>query len=216
MASETRIDLCAVCMADLPRDRVACATCAQPVAIASTSCGKCLRSPPPFARTIAALRYASPVDALIADVKFHGRLASVRILGSLLAHSVQQAYVDDALPDLIVPVPLSLRRLLQRGHDQAALLARRLGRELEIPNALNRVRRSRHTAPQSELDARARQRNLVGAFAIAKPVAGLHVALVDDVLTTGATVREVARVLCAGGATRVDVWVAARTPDPTE
>ena len=214
LASGLRIDLCAVCAADLPRDRFTCATCARPLPRAVQRCGACLRPRPPFTRTVAALRYAAPVDALVADVKFHNRLASARILGTLLTAAVRAAYHDDLLPDLVVPVPLSLHRLLRRGHDQAALLARHVARDLGLPCAVAAVARVRHTAPQSRLRSRARQRNLVGAFAVRKTVTGRHVAVVDDVLTTGATVREVALALRRAGAARVDVWVAARTPEP--
>jgi ComF family protein len=208
------LDLCATCVADLSWNMHACRTCALPVLPPATQCGPCAARPPPFTRCIAPLRYEREARTLIADVKFHGRLESLRILASLLAARVRADYTGDALPELLVPVSAGWRRLLSRGHDQAELLARHVSAELGSPPVRRLLRRVRQTRPQTGLDAAARRRNVRGAFVLRAQPSATHVALVDDVVTTGATAAEAARLLRRGGVARVDVWAAARTPPP--
>ena len=227
-------DLCDVCDSDLPRSLVACRRCGLPLAVAAESCSRCAAQAPNLDRTIAALLYAPPVDALIADVKFHGRLTTAPLLAALLADAVHAAYAHDAFPDAVVPVPLSLRRLLWRGHDQAELLARQLlaqlnaapirvhrdgdspdgqqpaSRTVQLANGL--LQRTKHTRAQSGETIAARQRNLHNAFTATRSSPFSHVALVDDVFTTGATLNAAALALRSAGVTRVDAWVVARTP----
>ncbi len=225
-------DLCDICDSDLPRSVAACRRCALPLARAAATCSRCATQAPNLDRTIAALMYAPPVDALIADVKFHGRLSTAPLLAALLADAVQLGYAKDTLPQAVVPVPLSLRRLMHRGHDQAELLARQTLARLradarsdgcnprptpQLANGL--LQRTKHTRPQSGETFAARQRNLTNAFSVppnafkasASPPF-THVALVDDVFTTGATLNAAALALRAVGMTRVDAWVVARTP----
>ena len=206
-AGQPGLDLCAACQAELAWNRCACARCGVPLPRPAPACGACLRSPPPFAATFAPWTYAFPLDRLLPRFKFHGDLAA----GALVAGRLAEALRDAPRPDALVPVPLHRRRLRERGYDQALELARPLARALGLPLLAGGLRRERATAAQSDLDAKARRRNVRGAFAV---VAGTrwpaHVALVDDVMTTGATLRECARVLRAAGVARVDVWVAAR------
>lgn len=202
------LPLCEPCAATLPWQGRACARCAQPLPGGSL-CPRCLRRPPPQRYAFAALRYAPPVDRLVGSLKFGRRLAHARLLGALAAAALETA----PLPPLtaLVPVPLHRSRLRRRGFDQALELAREIGRRRGVP-VWDGVRRVRATPAQSELSAAARRRNLRGAFALrAAPPAGT-LAVVDDVMTTGATVEALARALLAGGAEAVVVLVAARTP----
>lgn len=209
-----QLDLCDTCLADLPKNSWACTSCALPIVPPATRCGPCAASPPAFTRTIAALRYEREVTTLIADIKFHGRLSSVRVLAALLARAVRAAYVTDPLPDLLVPATPAWTRLLMRGHDQAELLARHVARELGMRTPLRLIRRQRRTRPQTGLAAAARRSNVRGAFSLRQTPDVDHVAIVDDVVTTGATVAEITALLLRGGVRRVDVWAAARTPLP--
>jgi ComF family protein len=201
-------DLCAACAIALPWNRSACPRCALPTPHGD-SCGECLQSPPPVATTLAAFVYGFPLDRLVPRFKFHQDLAAGRLLAELMAQGLATA----ARPDAIIPVPLHATRLRARGYDQALELARPIGRMLEVPVLADALLRRRATAPQSELDAVARRRNLRGAFAVhAGTMVPAHVALVDDVMTTGATLHAAAKALLRTGVKRVDAWVCARAP----
>ena len=162
-----------------------------------------------------AFGYQPPVDDLIRDLKYRGITPNSRVLGVLLA----QAVLDEraiSLPRLLVPVPLHDARLRERGFNQAAAIARYAGRMLGIPLAPFVVKRVRDTPSQTSLSEAERHRNVRGAFAIrnARALRRLldagHVAVVDDVMTTGSTLAEVKRVLLAAGVRRVDLWAVAR------
>jgi len=201
-------DLCTPCRAALPWNRSACASCGLPMALPASDCGQCLNAPPPFTATRAALVYGFPLDRLLPRFKFHGDLAAGRVLSELLCESL----VDAEKPQALLPVPLHRSRLRERGYDQALELAKAVARRTGVPLLSSALRRSRATARQSELDLSARQRNLRGAFGLAERDLPTHVALIDDVMTTGATLRECAQTLLRGGVRRVDVWVVARAP----
>ena len=200
-------DLCVACRGAMPFNRVACRRCALPLPAHGT-CGPCLRSPPPFAASTAALVYRFPADQLLPRFKFHGDLAAGRLLSQLMV----EALAEVPRPGALVPVPLHPSRLRQRGYDQALELARPLARAFGLPLCSESLQRVRLTAPQSELDAASRRHNVRSAFAARGAGLPGHVALVDDVMTTGATLAECARALQRAGVSRVDVWVAARAP----
>jgi ComF family protein len=176
-------------------------------------CGACLREPPPFETAHCVADYAFPWDRLIADCKFHGRAE----LAALFAHRLVDAVAGAARPALIVPVPLTPARLAERGYNQAWEVARRLARRLDIAARADVLLRVHGTAHQAELTRAQRLENPRGAFMVAPHrralLAGRRVALVDDVLTTGATAREATHALLRAGAAAVDVWVVARTPE---
>jgi len=163
--------------------------------------------------TMVALRFASPADDLIRQLKYHGVYANARVLGVLLAQAVSKRAAP--LPRLLVPVPLHAARLRERGFNQAVALARYAGRMLKVPIAPGVVRRARDTPSQTSLSVDERHRNVRGAFAVSgaralrRLSAAGHVAIVDDVITTGSTVAELKRVLLAAGVGRVDVWAVA-------
>ncbi|WP_372017022.1 ComF family protein [Pseudoxanthomonas sp. 10H] len=201
------LDLCPACLEGLPVQRAACLRCAVPLATAGT-CGRCLQHPPPLAAAHAALLYAAPMDRLVPRFKFHRDLAAGRLLAQLMAH----AFAGCDRPQALVPVVLHQRRLRGRGYDQALELARPLAAILRLPLRTDLLRRVRDTPAQSQLDAAARRRNLRGAFEVAGGDLPAHVALVDDVMTTGATLHAAAIALRRAGVARVDAWVCARVP----
>lgn len=211
MAGAAGRDLCAGCAADFATNAVCCPRCALPLPVPAPLCGECLKHEPPFARAWAPFRYEHPLDLLEARFKFHADLAAGRVLSSLMIERAA-VHVPDR-PDLLVPVPLHAARLRERGYNQALELARPLARVFGIPLHTEALRRTRATPPQTGLDAKTRRRNLRDAFAIAASARlPEHVALIDDVMTTGATLRECARVLRRAGVARVDVWALARAP----
>lgn len=207
------LDLCSGCRADLPYNHPACNRCANPlpnISGLSPTCGDCLRVPPAFESLFAPLLYRPPVDFLIKELKFHHRLAAARLLGELWAEALAQR--PDPLPECLIPVPLHASRLRERGFNQALELAHPLCRRLDLPLAAHGVRRVRPTAPQSELAAPDRQANVHGAFVVRSDIQAHHVAILDDVVTTGSTVAELARLLKAKGVEKIEVWACARTP----
>lgn len=207
----TGLACCAHCQGDLPWLTGCCAGCALPLAAETASlCGRCAAGDRPFRRTYAAFRYEWPVDTLIKGLKYRGRLADGRLLGQLLAQHL--ASRNAPRPETVVPLPLHDRRLRRRGFNQAGEIARQLAADLGLPVRYDLLVRRRETAPQPGLSAAARRRNLQGAFAC-RPRSGLrHVALVDDVVTTTATVTAAAACLRRAGVERVDVWAVARAP----
>ena len=203
------LDLCPGCAADLPRAAHACRRCARPLPPAAPPvCGHCRRRPPPYQACIAGLLYRPPADQLVLGLKFAQRLGHAPLLAALLAEIASGA----DRPQALVPVPLHRNRLRQRGFNQSLEIARPLARHLDLPLAPRVLARVRPTQPQSGLDARGRSRNVRGAFICTAEVSDRHLALVDDVITTGSTVAEAARALLRAGASRVDVWAASRTP----
>lgn len=205
------LGLCRGCRDELPWLGRACPVCALPLP-ANGPCGACQRRPPPYHRLTAAFHYGSPIAELIHGLKFHGIISHARLLGELMAERLAQTM--EGRPRLIVPVPLHRQRLHHRGYNQALELARHLARRLDIPLDYRCCQRVVATAPQSELTAQARRRNVRDAF-LARWRPGLeHVAVVDDVVTTGHTVAAVARSLEAAGAQRLEVWVCARVSPP--
>jgi len=202
------LDLCPACAATLPWHRSACRQCALPLP-APGICGGCLVRPPPLHSTHAAFLYGAPLDRLLPRFKFHQDLAAGRLLSQLMA----EAFAPLPPPHALVPVPLHRARLRRRGYDQALELARPLARALGLPLRVDLLRRVRDTAAQSELDAAMRRRNLRDAFAAPAGAAlPMHVVLVDDVMTTGATLHAAAIALRRAGVRRVDAWVCARVP----
>ena len=153
------------------------------------------------------------VQAWLHKLKFHHGSIEARVLGELLAGAVRDSYQGQALPEVSVPVPLSLRRLARRGHNQALTIATTTARRLGLPVSRIAVRRTRHTPPQTARGHEARQSNVAQAFK-SKAWCGSRVAVVDDVMTTGATATEIAATILDAGATAVHVWVTARTPPP--
>ena len=205
------VDLCSDCAADLPRNELACQVCAEPLASISADarvCGACLSDPPAFCGSFVPFHYSYPLDHLVQGLKFRNELACGRVLGRLFARAAVAHGVS--LPEAIVPVPLAPRRFRQRGYNQASELALAIRRELGVAVRADVVIRQRETAQQAGLDRKARRRNVRGAFAASASLHARHIAILDDVVTTGSTVRELAAVLQQAGAERVVLWAVAR------
>jgi ComF family protein len=220
LCSESTEDIrpiCLACEADLPWLGDHCDTCALPMPSSGLTCGQCLQQPPAFQQVIAPWTYSFPIDSLITRFKHSAKWPLGRLLAELLAQSLHYRF-DEALarPEALVPVPLAVERLRQRGFNQATMLARWLSERLGIPCDERLLQRTQDTSAQQALKADARRKNLRHAFALMPEasIRGRHLALVDDVLTTGATAQALARLLMEAGAARVDIYCLARTPKP--
>ena len=206
--------VCALCVARFAPLLPRCRRCAIEVPASTSLCGACLTDPPPFERALAAVDYAHPWDGLITQFKFHSALDLAPALTQQLLDTFHRG--SDPTPALLLPIPLSAQRLRERGYNQAWELARRLARALNCRTDASLLLRVKDTPHQLALAPDKRAGNVRAAFAVEPgrraELAGATVTLVDDVMTTGATVSEAARVLLQAGAAQVQVWVVARTP----
>ncbi|MCK5383099.1 MAG: ComF family protein [Gammaproteobacteria bacterium] len=209
-ASATGLCLCQPCRNEAPWLANVCARCSLPLAASrdDSLCGRCQKQAPMFDATTALFHYRPPVDYLIKRLKFSSELAIVPLLSGLLANRL--ASRDASLPELLLPVPLHRSRLQERGFNQATELARAVAGLLEIRTTHRLCRRNRKTEPQSLLTHNARRLNLRNAFTVNSDRMPGHVAIIDDVMTTGHTANELARALKGAGVRRVEVWVIAR------
>jgi ComF family protein len=202
--------LCGACRADLPWHRLPqCPQCAI-LTPDGQVCGACLKHPPAFDRSRAALAYAFPLDRLIPRLKYNGQLAIAPALGECLADAV----APGPAPDCLVPMPLHARRIRERGFNHATEIAREAAKRLDLPLDAESCQRIRDTPPQMGLKHDARRRNVRGAFICTGDVRGKRIALVDDVMTTGTSLDELAATLKQAGALEVETWVVARTLPP--
>ena len=199
--------------------RLRCTVCAVPLSAtrwathARYRCADCIVEPPPFDATFALADYRAPLDTLAVGLKFRARLMLASEFAQRLGRLAQDAWQDESdWPDVIAPVPLAGQRLTERGYNQAWQIAKPLARSLQVRSDATLLQRVIHTAPQSRLDLDARRLNVGRAFRVAQAVRGLHVGIVDDVMTTGATLEALAHTLKAAGARRVTNFVALRTP----
>ena len=206
-------DICHPCQLELPWNRLHCRLCAVPMPNDGQLCGQCQTQSPAFTEVVAPFAYGFPVDSLIPAYKYRGQLTYSRLLSHLLTEALRVHYQNRTLPDCLVPMPLHHTRMARRGFNQATELARPVARALSRPMMANVLLRHRATQTQKGLSASDRRRNLRGAFSCRRVelIAGRHVALIDDVMTTGATVEEASRTLLAAGARQVSVWCVART-----
>lgn len=206
--------ICGPCLGRFAQPRPRCARCALPVTGGVTTCGRCLRAPPPIDACLAALDYGYPWSAVVAQFKFKGQPGWARALSAMLART-EGVRETIAGCDIAVPMPLSRERLARRGFNQAHELARRIAPRRKVEPLL--LLRVRDTPPQATLDRAARLANMRGAFAVdplrAAEVRGLRITLVDDVMTSGASIFAAAETLRAAGCASVRAIVLARTPE---
>lgn len=211
-ATQTVIDICVRCIEDLPPNVAACVQCAEQLPVTGREtelCGACLRRPLPLHQAYCAYRYSYPVDHLIRALKYRGRLAYARVLGKLLAQSLAAGRVAP-WPEILIPVPLAAQRFRERGFNQAIEVGVEVAKHLRIPMRNDLLVRQRPTSEQAGLDRIGRRKNVRGAFAMQAKLPAKHVGIVDDVITTGSTVNEIAKVLRRAGAQRIEVWAVAR------
>ncbi len=206
--------VCADCVQRHAAFKRRCVGCAISVAPGVQRCGACITAPLPFALAVAAVDYGFPWSGLVAALKFHAALDLCDGLAQLLADAVRHSVVP--LPPLVLPVPLGADRQAERGMNQSWELARRVATRLQLRSQASLLTRRVETPHLADLPRDERARAIRGAFGLAPgataTLRGTHVALVDDVMTTGATAAEAARALLAGGAASVHLWVVARTP----
>ncbi|CAG7856336.1 hypothetical protein MCAMS1_00778 [biofilm metagenome] len=204
------LDICEICHNRLIRNINCCNRCAEtfssPVA-APTLCGRCVNETPAFDATVAPFTHQDEIRYLINGLKFGSQFKNARLLGRLLAETIE---LTADLPDCIIPVPLHSSRYHERGFNQSLEIARTVSDNLRVGINHRVCIRHKDTSHQTGLSAKKRRKNLRRAFSVVKPIAANHVAILDDVMTTGTTVNELAKVLKQAGASRVDVWVCAR------
>lgn len=200
--------LCPACLTSLPDFIQACPRCAKP-SMTNTLCGNCLHNPPIRVTTHCLYSYEPPIDRLIADFKFHDKVFLSRFFAQQLADKIIAR--NQPLPTLLIPIPLHQNRLKQRGYNQAKELSQQLSSLLTIPYSSDALSRIRDTEPQSGLPLPLRHKNVQHAFKVNQKPLPTHVALIDDVLTTGHTAETAAKILSTQGATHIELWTIART-----
>lgn len=205
------LDLCIECEKLLPWLKNSCMYCAISLPSTQSVCGACLKKPLPFHKLHVLFSYTEIIKKFITGLKFQKRLIYAHILGTLLAEKISAQYQNEKLPDMLIPVPLHKKRLYERGFNQAIEIARPISRKFNIPIGYKSCKRIVHTAAQSSLPANQRSSNVKNAFVAHKHLAYQHVALLDDVITTGHTLTEISRALYDVGVKRIDAWCCART-----
>ena len=211
--SLTQQGLCSYCLRALPPLPLCCPRCGLPAGDALLPCGRCLHRPPPWQQLVAVSDYRPPLSTLLARYKFSGVTALSVMLARLILLSWLTARRQRGLPrpDILLAVPLHHQRAWRRGFNQADLLARPLSRWLGCAWSPQGVTRRRAALLQHQLTARQRRKNLRGAFQLEIAVQDRHIALIDDVVTTGSTVAEISRLLMRAGAASVQIWCLCRT-----
>lgn len=205
--SPTDAAWCKQCDFDFIKHSLRCPKCAKPH-YGPTICGKCIVSPPLFCTTTVLFNYAYPVKKIVLNFKFGKRaelatLFSDRLLDKIISKG--------KLPETLVPVPLHKKRQAQRGYNQSLELAKHLAKKLGIPVNTNLCKRIVNTDPQSELPIKSRQKNVKDAFALNNDNIPKHIAIIDDVITTGSTINEISKLFKKAGCERIDIWAIART-----
>ncbi len=211
--------VCSPCYSDLPWNNTCCNRCSLPMNFQNTPnsapsglvCGECISSPPLFSLAVTCFRYEIPINRAIRMLKYNQKRYFATFFARLFVKNIQQKYLCEPLPDLLIPVPMHQKKQKIRGFNQSLLISQQLSKSLSIPTNTQILQKIKETNAQAGLDKRQRMKNLQGAFNIIKPVSGLHIALIDDVMTTRATIDLLSKLLIDSGVKRVDVWCIART-----
>ncbi len=209
------VSMCLPCQGDIAAIENACKGCGLPLEEASDACGQCLLSPMVVDYTYALSQYQTPIDHLITRLKFNNQLSHAAILGFLLANYVETKVDKNELPDVILPVPLHNNRLRKRGFNQSLEIARPVSKRMGIPIDYKFARRIKATKAQMDLNIDERKKNIKGCFEVNSALNYQHVVLVDDVVTTGSTTNELARMLKNSGIKKVGVWTVSKAENPS-
>jgi len=204
-------DICCACYDDLVKNQDCCDQCGYSFDAAyktNQRCGQCLKSPPAFDKTYAPFIYQYTLRYLITQLKFHRQYKNARLLGYILATQLKSVARK---PEIIIPVPLHPIRYKERGFNQSFEIAKTVSKLLDIPIDHRSCLRQRNTRHQIDLPAKQRHDNIKQAFSLKKPIIAKHIAILDDVMTTGSTVNELARLLKKSGIAQIDIWVCGRT-----
>lgn len=204
------MDICQHCRQQIIENNHCCYRCGsifEETIPTPSLCGHCLSQPPAFDQTYAPYAYQGLIQHLVIGLKFHRQFKNARLLGNLLTQNISRNIIT---PEVLMPVPLHPSRYKERGFNQAIEIARTVSKQLTIPLDLQTCIRIRDTEHQTQLNAKARRKNLKNAFQTRQTLSARHIAIIDDVMTTGSTSRELANCLKKAGAERIDVWVCAR------
>lgn len=205
--------ICQACEQDLPWNHQACFRCGNtldPLENNLSLCGECLIQPPKFYRTIAPLLYEQPIVKFITQLKFHHQLLYAKLLGQLLAERIKRVYTNTELPECIVPMPLHKKRIKQRGFNQAIEIAKPIAKALHLTINHQLCRRKKNTQAQSSLTGESRKLNIHNAFEITNNLNVKHIAVLDDVITTGNTIRALSETINTDNKIKIDIWCCAR------
>lgn len=201
-------DICFYCFKQLCKNTNGCYRCGQHLEQSDNLCASCFKKAPDYDCTIAPFLYQGAMQHLIKGLKFNHHYKNAKLLGQLFSEALEK---NRPLPDCIMPVPLHKNRYQERGFNQSTEIARNIAQYLKIPLELNTCIRHRDTPHQVSLPAKQRHENIKQAFSLSKTVCYSHIALFDDVMTTGSTVAEMTCVLKKAGVQKVEIWVCART-----
>jgi ComF family protein len=212
--------LCHACILELPYNHYACPQCGVSIesasseteAIATSLCENCQIAPPLYNETLSPFIYTAAIRYLIIGLKFNKQLLYAHLLGTLLADAVQDHYSSQDLPEFLLPVPLHTHRVRRRGFNQSVEISRVVSQRLQIPMLSRHLIKIHATAPQAELSAQQRQENLRHSFQISTKIPNARIAIIDDVITTGSTMNEVAQIVQKSGMkSPIYAWSCART-----
>lgn len=200
---------CDACYLELPFQSNACIQCGQALAVNHEQCGHCMIKPPFYDQCFCPFEYQTPIKELICALKYNDKAEYAKTIGQLLSREVTQN--EEALPDIIIPVPTHISKLRSRGFNQSALIAQQVSKELNIPLINDFVVKIKATPPQAKQSLINRQKSLNDCFKIKKNHSAQSVAIIDDVVTTGSTVNEISKVLKKNGVDYIQVWGVAHT-----
>ena len=204
------LGLCQPCLKDLPwHTTTQCPQCA--LITNGSICGSCISTPPSFDATTALLTYDYPVDGLLQHYKYNASLNLAQTFASLFAEKKHTQLTMQNAINVIMPMPMHQNRLKERGFNQALEIAKLLSKAFTIPLDYTTCQRTKHTPPQASLNLKDRIKNIKGAFSCQQSLQHLNIAIIDDVMTTGASLNELAKTLKQAGAGHVECWVMART-----
>ena len=205
-------DLCDICYAELPWLTDRCYQCGLPLQLGleSIRCSACSENRPPYSRFCGLFEYQPPITSWITKLKFGHKLNYGALLGQLLLEQLPQWYCNNSLPEVVIPMPLHYKRLWQRGFNQIHEILRPLQQSRKINIEFNLCQRIKDTKPQLKGGRGYRNQNLRGAFALGKPIKYHHIAIIDDVMTTGSTMRAISELFFKANVSEIDLWCIAR------